>query len=45
MLKHIDFGSEPMRARAQAIDGLGYSAPWQEKRLQKLAVEALGSLQ
>ncbi|KAI8146509.1 peptidase family M1-domain-containing protein [Fennellomyces sp. T-0311] len=44
LLDHVGYNIEPVRARAQAIHGLKYSAEHQDERFQKLAVEALAKI-
>ncbi|KAI9494934.1 peptidase family M1-domain-containing protein [Zychaea mexicana] len=44
LISRVGYNIEPMRARAQALEGLKYSAEWQEKQLQRLAVETFAKL-
>ena len=43
LISRVGYNIEPMRARSQILDGLKYSAEWQDKQSQKLAVEAFGT--
>ncbi|KAG2221559.1 hypothetical protein INT45_002573 [Circinella minor] len=44
LITRVGYNVEPMRARSLIVDGIKYSAEWQEKHLQKLAVEAFAKL-
>ncbi|KAL0080326.1 peptidase family M1-domain-containing protein [Phycomyces blakesleeanus] len=44
LINHVEYGTEPTRARPLAIEGLAYSAQWQEERHKKRAEEVIVSL-
>lgn len=43
VIKRLTERAEPMRSRAQAMNGLSYSAAWQEEPLKNQATEVLGN--